>query len=748
MPGLVLVDSFEYLNPRELALVAALARRADTAIALDPAGGERARWTLERLGALVPDAAREALPARPARARASVHSAFDGEAQLREIARAIKRTLGEDASLRPSDFAVAFRQAAPHLPLARRVFAECELPFDPAAGERLASRPFGAWVLGLLRLPAHDWRLTRLAALLRSAFLDRRPWGVEGDTVDHALRVGRDQRLWAGLDALQTLPLALGREADRLAADGREPFAARLRVAASAVERAAGGLATLLNGEPRTAGAWAGALDDALFGADGLARASVEGYETLEVETAALRADLGALRAIDESLGGAPVTLDAFADELEARMQRPATLLREAGGVLFAPMHTLHGLRFAHVFVGGLAEGEFPAPRRPGALLDRRGREALRAGGLDLPPEARASEDELWAAASSRADASLALWRPRLDAGGRPRAASWYWHDAASAAGTPSADASTDARPEAAASPRELAIALASRWRAGERRRPAGFDAWPLVVRAAAPTEQRRRSFAAAGAHEGDLAGIAAASAVERLTGEAARWSASRLESYRTCAFQFFGRYALRLYELDDEHVEADAAIRGTVVHQIMEDALAPLQAEGRALLPGTVDEAVARMRDLGRGRWESAPVDHHFGRAALWRFEWEETADEIEGLLRREAEQNASLGVERLAGLELGIDAAMPGVEPPLRLTGQIDRVDAGPGSSRSWTTRRGAPSAAATSRRAAACSCSSTPSPPGSSSTPSGSSRATPTSTRVPAHGRSTPPTRRTPR
>ena len=107
---------------------------------------------------------------------------FDAEAQLRGIARAIKQRLGENDALRPSDVAVAFRQASQHLPLARRVFAEYDLPFDPAAGERLASRPFGTWVLALLRLPAHDWRLTRLAELLRSAFLDHRRWGVEIDT--------------------------------------------------------------------------------------------------------------------------------------------------------------------------------------------------------------------------------------------------------------------------------------------------------------------------------------------------------------------------------------------------------------------------------------------------------------------------------------------------------------------------------------------------------------------------------------
>ena len=676
LPGLVLVDSFEFLNPRELALVASLARHTDVALTLDQEGSERSGWTAARLDALVPDAVHEELAARPLTAGVEARSAFDAEAQIREIARAIKQTLARDPSLRPSDFAVVFRQATPHLTLARRVFAEYELPFDPAAGERLASRPFGTWVLGLLRLPVHDWRLTRVAALLRSSFLDRRVWTLDGDTVDHALRVGRKSRLFAGLDALRQLPRALLGEADAQAGRGNDGYAARLRAASEAVELVADGLEGLLGGEPRTPGAWATALDAALFGPDGLVPAAIDGYESLDVEAAALRSSLDALRAIDERLGAAPVTLEQFADEIEARMQRPGTLLREAGGVLFAPMHTLHGLRFAHVFVGGLTEGEFPAPRRTGALLDGRGREVLHGGGLDLPPEPRAAEDELWATVSSRADTSTSLWRPRFDERGRPRATSWYWQDAASAA----VDEPAAVVPEASASLRELAVSLSSLWRTGERRRPRDLEAWPLVVRAA-PIEQLRRSFGTAGRHEGDLRGIAAQSAVERLTGESAYWSASRLESYRTCSFQFFGRYALQLYEVEDEHVQADAATRGTVVHEILEAALKPLEAAGRALLPETLDEAVARVRDQGRRLWESAPERHTFGRAALWSFEWETIVEEIVNLLAREAAENARLGVERVAGLELQIATSMPGVEPPMHLNGQIDRADSGPG-------------------------------------------------------------------
>ena len=672
LPGLVLFDSFEFLNPREQSLVAALSEHTRVLVAIDREASERARWTASRLEALAGDATVEELPALDGAASTTAHRAFDAEAQLRGIARAIKQRLGEEEALRPSDVAVAFRQASQHLALARRVFAEYELPFDPAAGERLASRPFGTWVLALLRLPEHDWRLTRLAELLRSAFLDRSRWGIEGDTVDHLLRVGRRQNLLSGIEQLERLPGALGNAATQAEDDGRENYANRLRAARDSLAQATGALSELLGGGPRTAGEWAAALDADLLGPGGLVRASVEGYESLKVETAALRADLDALRAIDERFGGTPLTLEAFAAELERRMQRPAVLLREAGGVLFAPMHTLHGLRFAHVFIGGLAEGEFPAPRRAARLLDREAREQLGEAGLELPPEPRSTEDELWHSASSRADSATSLWRPRFDDAGRPVPASWYFDE------QEATDEPGEVEPHDAASQRELAVTLSARWHGGERRRPEDLAAWP-VVRTAAPIEQQRSSFANAGRHEGDL--TSPGGATERLVGPEVRWSATRIESYRTCAFQFFGRYGLSLYEVEDELAEADAAIRGTVIHDIMEAALGPLVDDKRPLVPATADEAIRRMREHGRELWLDSPSKYHFGRAALWRLDWGGIADNLERLIRREAEWNETHGTTAVHGLEEEVDIALPGIEPPLRLRGNIDRVDVGPG-------------------------------------------------------------------
>ena len=92
--------------------------------------------------------------------------AADREGQLRAMARQIKQRLTEQPTLRPSDCAVSFRQASPYLGLARQIFAEYNLPLDPAAGERLNSRPLGVWLRRLLHLREDGWRVREVAAVL------------------------------------------------------------------------------------------------------------------------------------------------------------------------------------------------------------------------------------------------------------------------------------------------------------------------------------------------------------------------------------------------------------------------------------------------------------------------------------------------------------------------------------------------------------------------------------------------------
>ena len=671
LPGAILLDGFHLFRETEMVLLEALAGRADVVVTLDPGAGTRAGHDFDRLRRRFPNAEVTELEGDAASPTNRVAgAAADREAQLRAIARQIKQRLTDEASLRPSDFAVAFRQVSPHLGLARQVFSEYDLPLDPAAGEPLSARPLGAWLRRLMHLAREDWRLRDVVAVLSSGFVDRRRWGLSRGGLAAFARRARGNNLWAGLDAL-------GRAVDGLRTDAEDPKRSDRdrewrRGAASAMSAALEDLRALLERPGGTMAEHARHLDEALFGAPALVDPRSRKEPGVDVELDALRGQLRELVHTHEVLGGGPESFESFMARLEARFDAPTVLLREPGGVLLAPMHTLHGLRFDFVALGGLVEGEFPAPRSHHSLLDRDAIEALERCGLELPPPARLSEDELWKSVHTRADRVLSLWRTRLNERGRSVAASYYYDRL-------QPDTRIEAEvpvPEGASSPRELAIACSGQWSSDGRLRPRGEPAWP-IVRSAVEVEQRRRSFSNAGKYEGRLTdGL-----VPGLTGTDVTWSASRIESYRTCAFQFFGHYALRLREIEEELESADAAIRGSVVHEILQDAVAPLVEQGRPLVPATLPEVLARLEANGPGIWNSAPARMGFGRAALWRLDAEDTFRKMELLLQREAEWSEQSGVTRTIGAEQEIKAPLP-LDPPLLVTAKIDRVDESEGT------------------------------------------------------------------
>ena len=428
-PFLVVVDGFPHFHGGELRLLAMLARGRDLLLAFDPDAGERARHSYERLRRSFPDAAIEQTeggkPGRPVRGCV----AADREAQLRAMARGIKRRLTQDRHLRPSDCGVTFRTLGPVLGLARQVFAEYDLPLDPIAGEPLANRPLGVWIRRLLRLPAEGWRLRDLITVLASGFTNRKRWHLDPPAVTRIARRGRRHHLWAGHDALDRLAAAVR-------AEEKEPEPALPGMEASGLDAALSCLYALLEPSPAPAGEHARQVSAALFGRPPLIHPAVRKQPGLIAEIDAVRGHLEDIAVTDDVLQEGPVPFAAFVDRLLDRLAAPAALLREAGGVLLAPMSALAGLRLAYLEAGGLVEGEFPAPRAAPILLSPPARRALAAAGLALPPPPEASEDELWRSVLSRADVELTAWRTRLDDRGRQVAASIYFDAMESAAVT------------------------------------------------------------------------------------------------------------------------------------------------------------------------------------------------------------------------------------------------------------------------------------------------------------------------
>ena len=660
---LVLIDGFEAIREGELRLIKALAAKADVYITLDPDAGDRSSYAYASLNRRFPGALL-VLTGKQSSPSLSVFAAeaIDREAELRGIARQIKQLLTDDPALRPSDCAITFRQVGPYLGLARQVFLEYDLPLDPAAGVKLRSRPLGVWLRRLIQLPRNDWRISDLSAVLSSGLVNQDRWGVGREELSLFVRRARRVGLWAGLESL-----AMNIDGLRTDAQNSEASPAMLQ-SADGVEKALVDLQALLNGATGAPSTHAAAIDQILFGQSPMVGTGARNTPGASAEMEALRGHLRSIGQTEEAFGLPTMSRGAFLALLEAKLEAPVIVLREAGGVLLAPMHTLHGLRFKHVLIGGLVEGEFPAPRASTTLLGQRARELLAASGLTLSPESRSSEDQLWASDQIRADGSLTLWRSRLNERGRPVTSSYYY--TAIDAATLTIDVPTALT---AASRRELAIACTQQWANGSTVRPPLPPSWN-TVRTAVLVEQRRRSFGNAGAFEGAIDhGL-----VPQITSANAVWSASRLESYLTCGFQFFGGYGLKLHGIKQEMIDADAATRGIVIHEILQSALEPLIQAGDPLSSRTVEGAVAHLRASGPAIWQRAPQQYGFGHAGLWNLDMNVSFDQLEALLRREAEASDNLAITKVLGAETTFEGSIA-LEPPMRVMGIVDRIDQG---------------------------------------------------------------------
>ena len=652
VPGIVMVDGFQRFTAQEIQLLAALSERADMTITFDPEASGRSESDLKRLQEKWPNTHPTQLsPPQDNAADMTKGEAANPEQHAREIARQIKRKLADDPTLRPSDCAVTFRQVTPYLAMMRRIFTEYDIPLDPAAGARLRDTPLGSWLNRLLSVKDNGWRIKDIIAILRSGVVNLQHWSLTDNDLDHITQMSRENNFWSGLEAL-----------DGLAGKAPSGFADTLTDIHELLDRLESDSADR-----------AQILAATLYGENGWLRDPRDVDDETAQCIEQLRTYLTEMANSPSATDDEP--FDRFWERLDRRLSMPILMRRTPGGVLLAPMHTMHGLRFKHVMVGGLSEGEFPAGRRYGDLLSDEMRQELIDAGLPLPPAPRSTEEELWNSVISRAEDSTNLWRYRLNASGKEATPAWVFEDDKS---------DTVNRPDVqeigeSASTRELAIACARGWLNGEFLRPqdsALSDAYSWhAVRRAARAEQTRRSFEFAGEHEGQIPG----GLVRWRTREGGVWSASSLDSYLTCAFQFFGRYVLRLEELDDEPEEGDAAIRGTIIHTILEKAFAPLVKQGQPLSVETFGDVIHYIDTEGRAMWDRAPEEHAFGQAALWKLEWQRYRDRIIAMLSQQVMGQGPYDDYRVLGTEYEFNEETD-TTPPLRIHGKIDRVDETP--------------------------------------------------------------------
>jgi ATP-dependent helicase/nuclease subunit B len=228
------------------------------------------------------------------------------------------------------------------------------------------------------------------------------------------------------------------------------------------------------------------------------------------------------------------------------------------------------GVRVQALAVLGLTEGSFPAIERPDPFIS----ETVRSE-LELEPRLGQEQSGLFYQMVTRADLFLLLTRPYLAKDGETWESSPYWN----AMQELLLDKPTRIRPDDARPLNEAASSNELLFWAARRHSQAGKDLsdvlkgkyasrWRYLAEAE-PILAARVQKEASGSYDGGLQVLG--EELDKRYGERAGWSASRLEAYASCPFQFFSASALGLEVLEAPQIGYQANQLGTILHVVLE---------------------------------------------------------------------------------------------------------------------------------------------------------------------------------
>jgi ATP-dependent helicase/nuclease subunit B len=339
------------------------------------------------------------------------------------------------------------------------------------------------------------------------------------------------------------------------------------------------------------------------------------------------------------------------------------------------------GVPFRAVAVLGLAEGEFPAVISEDAFLRDVDRERLREDyDLPLEPSIQSAEAEFFYETVTRPRERLLLTRPRLADNGSLWQASPFWEEVCRLVRAEPEMLTSESTPlpDQVASWPELMESLASHrgygrvrdWvRQTEPLRQAALDLAAQVL--------YLRSGVAASGYDGDLSELD--DIFEQQFDAERTWSASRLESYRTCPFFFYVGSVLDLEPREEPAEGLDARQLGTLYHCILEEVFrAPSVSD-----PTDLQQLLEALPQVGAAMLDAAPEELGF-RETAW---WMQTRAEILENVRRSLEALSALPGdfapyqhEAAFGLRDQPRLIVRQGDDSFQLRGFIDRVDRAP--------------------------------------------------------------------
>lgn len=660
--------------------------------------------------------------------------------EMEQLARRVKRLLvvGEGSEsapvpVRPDDIAVLFRTLDDVAPLVREVFTRYGIPSAIEAGRSLSRSPSLTALVALVALDAEDWPFGALLGIVGSNYFApawpevHRP-GVEAATERTIRHLQIPHGRTALLEAVQKLavssPLAI--EADDPFVDGKQRRN-RLRADALLALPVLARLAQAFDTLPRkaTPTGWAEALE-ALARDTGLWQSmhAVEEHPLVSQAGRTVAENRAAWNVFAEALASAD-ELAALIDEDAPQLDRAAMRTRvesliqserlpgdydETGRVRVLNVATARSLSVPHVFLADLTEKSFPTPESSGRLYSDVEYQQLAKLGLPLKSAIDRQRDEmlLFYEAVTRATRRLYLSYAALNEKAEPLLPSPYLAELRQLFVLPdsAADAISDLSPvapdDAILNPFDVRIRATAAAARGDIVELAGVlrtsgEIGDNLVRGLHIVHDRSHG-SGFGVYEGMLVGQETREKLAKRFDEEFPWSASQLEQYGTCPFQFFMARVLRVQSLEDVGLEINYRERGSRLHRVMADLHQGLNdrlqnhALPREAAPAEYAELVDRLilqaeqdaddEPLGRAfrsidekllrRWLDAYLAQHAS--------YEATYDKVgESLRPRHFEASFGLPKVRDDRISTKESLKLELKDEQVLITGQIDRIDVG---------------------------------------------------------------------
>jgi ATP-dependent helicase/DNAse subunit B len=419
--------------------------------------------------------------------------------------------------------------------------------------------------------------------------------------------------------------------------------------------------------QSRTQTQWISWLEDLLDQLDFYPRTDNERDQTA---ANVFREVLRSLVLVESVTGVRPVIYEDFIGDLFSTLQSKGThepFHRNRPELLIARLTEARGIRFKAVAILGLSEGSFPVNEKPDPFLD----EELRLA-LGLEPRLNREQAGLFYQAVTRTNQYLLLTRPYLSADGEPWEESSYW-----SATKKLFDHSTITRvnPEQplplteTASSQEL-LFEAVRTSELPKRYAEFLHRWQNLQQVREVLHARRAKEANS-PYEGDLALLA--ESINQRYPENYTWSATRLENFSNCPYQFYVSNLLELEARELPKLGLDSRQLGSMLHKILENTYLNTQdrTDLQSLLNSLIVECDREFAD--------APRTYGFRPSALWQIEQEQLLEKLKETIIAlvEFSQWTPTHFEEKFGIGNQSPLTIKLQDESIKIRGVIDRVD-----------------------------------------------------------------------